>query len=57
MLNGVFFSENEGYALINNRIVKEGDALEGVTVKRIKLDEVELEAEDGSTIKLSTKVR
>jgi hypothetical protein len=57
VLNGVFFSKNEGYALINNRIVKEGDVLEDATVKRIKLDEVELEAEDGSTIKLSTNVR
>lgn len=51
-LNGVFFSENEGYALINNQIVKEGDKIDGATVMRIGLDEVELEFE-GSTIKLS----
>jgi len=52
VLNGVFFSENEGYALINNRILKEGDKIEGATVTRITLDEVRLEAE-GSVIRLS----
>lgn len=52
LLTGVFFSENEGYALINNRILKEGDKINGATVTRIGLDEVELEFE-GSNIKLS----
>lgn len=54
VLNGLFFSENEGYALINNRILKEGDEIEGAIVKRITLDAVELEA-GGSVIKLSNK--
>lgn len=57
ILNGIFFSEDQGYALINNRIVKEGDVIEGVTVERITLDEVELDAGDGHTIKLSTNTR
>ncbi len=53
VLNGIFSSQDEGYALINNQIVKEGDLIEGATVKRIGLNEVELEFQ-GSTIKLST---
>ena len=51
-LNGVFFSEGQGYALINNRIVKEGDLIDGVTVVRITLEEVDLDFQ-GSSIKLS----
>lgn len=51
VLNGVFFSENQGYALINNQIVKEGDLVEGALVLRITLEEVELKYR-GSTIKL-----
>jgi len=52
VLNGVFFSGAEGYALINNRIVKKGDKVDGATVTQIFLDEVELDF-DGSAIKLS----
>lgn len=52
VLTGVFFSQDGGYALINNRVVKEGNVIEGAIVKRITLDKVELESE-GSTIELS----
>lgn len=55
-LNGVFFSGGEGYALINNRIVKKGDKIERASVVQIFLDEVELEL-DGSIIKLSNSAR
>lgn len=51
-LSGLFFSQNQGYVLINNQILKEGDTIEGATVKRILLDGVELEA-GGAIIKLS----
>jgi hypothetical protein len=51
ILNGIFFSENEGYALINNQIVKTGDSIEGLKVIRIGANEVEL-ASEGSTLKL-----
>ena len=51
ILNGIFFSQEEPYALINNQIVKESETIEGATVKRIKVDEVELEKE-GSIITL-----
>jgi hypothetical protein len=56
VLNGVFFSGEEGYALINNRIVRKGDKIDGATVVGIALNEVELEAE-GSVIRLSNLSR
>lgn len=54
VLNGVFFSDEEGYALINNKVVKEGDELDGRLVKKITMDEVELLEVSGSIIKLYT---
>ncbi|MDD5730169.1 MAG: hypothetical protein PHN57_03465 [Candidatus Omnitrophica bacterium] len=51
VLNGVFLSGNECYAIINNTIVKEGDTVEGATVGKITLDEVDLES-DGKPIVL-----
>jgi hypothetical protein len=51
-LNGIFFSQEEGFALINNQIVKNGDEVDGAKVVRIGPDEVELEAA-GLAIKLS----
>lgn len=56
VLNGIFFSQDEGYALVNNHIVKVGDTVDGALVKRIGVAEVELEA-DGSTVKLTTAQR
>lgn len=53
VLNGIFFSENEGYALVNNQIVKQGDSVAGATVVRITSNEVEL-MQEGSSVKLST---
>lgn len=53
-LNGVFSSENEWFALVNNQIVQVGDNVNGAQVKEIGMDGVILEAE-GSTIKLSSK--
>ncbi len=52
ILSGVFFSEDEGYALINNRIVKENDKINGAVVLEITLDEVKLELQ-GSVIRLT----
>jgi len=46
VLNGIFFSEEGGYALVNNRIVREGDTINGARVIRITLEEVELQSED-----------
>lgn len=52
-LNGIFFSEVEtkGTALINNKIVQEGDIIENAKVIKISADTVELDLE-GQTIKL-----
>jgi type II secretory pathway component PulC len=54
VLNGVFFSQDEACALINNRVVKVGDEIEGATVRNIDADKVELEIR-GSKITLSTR--
>jgi type II secretory pathway component PulC len=43
ILSGVFFEENDGYALINNRIVRLGDVINQAEVKEITLDGVKLE--------------
>ncbi len=55
-LNGIFFSPNLCYALINNQIVKEGDTVEGAVVQKISEDEVELKNRT-SVIKLSIRAR
>ncbi len=52
-LNGIFFSEDEGFALINNQIVKVGDDVDGAKVLQISVNEVELDSQ-GSLIKLSS---
>jgi len=43
VLNGLFFSGNEGYAIINNQIVREGDIIDGAQVKHISMSNVELD--------------
>ena len=55
-LNGVFFSGTEGYALINNQIIKKGDKIDGATVVQVLLDEVDLDF-GGSIIKLSNSAK
>lgn len=57
ILSGVFFSKDKGYALINNRVVKQGDFVEGIKVKKVNLDNVELETSGGLNFKLSTQSR
>ena len=52
VLNGIFFTGNDGYCLINNQILKAGDEIEGVVVEKINEQEVEL-SNKGTTIKLS----
>ena len=44
-LNGIFFSGKDGYALINNRILKEGDTIEGLKLDKVTVDAVELTSE------------
>ncbi|MDD5128988.1 MAG: hypothetical protein PHO40_04990 [Candidatus Omnitrophica bacterium] len=52
ILNGIFLSDNKGYAIINSQIAKEGDSIEGVKVEKITENTVELNNE-GKTISLS----
>lgn len=54
ILNGVFFSGDKGYALINNEIFKEGDVIKGAKISKISLDEVVLEVE-GNAVRLVNK--
>jgi len=46
VVSGVFFSENQGFAIINDRVVKEEDVIEGAKVERINADGVKLKYED-----------
>jgi len=45
VLNGLLCSEDEDLALINGRVVKEGDTIEGAVVRSINEESVELEFE------------
>ena len=53
VLNGIFFSDNDGYALINNQIVRENDYVDGAKVGSITTNTVELD-NSGQAITLST---
>lgn len=53
MLNGVFFEQGEGYALINNKILRLGDEIDGAKITEITIDGVSLDS-NGKTIKLAS---
>jgi len=42
VLNGIFFSDNDGYALINNQIVRENGYISGTKAGFLTIDAVEL---------------
>ena len=44
-LNGVFFQQDKGYALINNRILTVEDTIQGAKVEEISLEKVVMEFE------------
>jgi len=52
-LNGIFFSEDEAYALINNQVVKTGDSIGGGVVEDITVDTVVIGSE-GENFTLTT---
>lgn len=54
ILNGIFSGKGDNFALINNRIVKEGDSISGVKVLHIYPNKVELDA-NGQNITLRVK--
>ncbi|MCX5699872.1 MAG: hypothetical protein NTX01_09310 [Candidatus Omnitrophica bacterium] len=43
VLNGIFFSDNDGYALVNNQIVRKNDYVDGAKVGLITTNTVELD--------------
>jgi hypothetical protein len=43
VLNGIFFSDNDGYALVNNQIVRENDYVDKAKVGLITANSVELD--------------
>ncbi len=53
VLNGIFFSGNDTYALINNQIVRNGDLIEGAKIIKITVKTVEID-NAGQIITLST---
>ena len=53
VLNGIFFSDNDGYALVNNQIVRENDFVDGAKVSLITANSVELVNAD-ETLTLTT---
>ena len=53
VLNGIFFSDNDGYALVNNQIVRENDYVDGAKVGSITANSIELN-NAGQIITLTT---
>ncbi|MFA5093562.1 MAG: hypothetical protein WC543_06485 [Candidatus Omnitrophota bacterium] len=43
VLNGIFFSDSDSYALINNQIVRENESVDSAKVLHINEDSVELD--------------
>lgn len=54
VLNGVFFSDDGGYALVNNKIVSQGDEINGAKLIEITQEEVVFDYK-GKEIRLSTR--
>lgn len=53
VLTGIFFTNQEGFVLINNKILKEGDMIDGAIISRITSEDVELKLQN-ELIKLRT---
>jgi hypothetical protein len=54
ILNGIFFSDNSVYALVNNQIVRKNDSVDGAKVEEITANTVKLN-NAGKLIILSTQ--
>ncbi len=54
-LSGIFHDDKGGWAIVNNKIVKEGDKLLGGEITSITKDLVKIEKNDGSELTLSLK--
>ncbi|RJP28802.1 MAG: hypothetical protein C4533_03150 [Candidatus Omnitrophota bacterium] len=56
-LNGIFYSEDESYALVNNQIVKAGDNIDGVDIVEINENNVKVRFGDRDLILDNTKTK
>jgi hypothetical protein len=54
-LNGIVYGEENRWAIVNDKIVKEGDSLLGGEIVSITRDLVKIEKKDGSEFTLSLK--
>jgi hypothetical protein len=54
-LNGIVYGDENKWAIVNDKIVKEGDSLLGGEIISITRDFVKIEKKDGSEIVLSLK--
>jgi len=54
-LNGIVYGPKDRWAIVNNKIIKEGDVLLGGEVVSITKDLVKIEKNDGSEIVLTLK--
>ena len=54
ILSGIFSSGEKSYCIINDKILEQGDSIDGARITRISIDEVELQLNDKS-IKLNLR--
>ena len=54
-LSGIMYGDKGKWAIVNNRIVREGDKLLGGEITSITKDIVKIEKNDGSELTLSLK--
>ena len=52
-LNGIFYSDQDSYAIVNNQVVKAGDIINEAVVAQISENDVIMRLGDGQEIKLS----
>ncbi|MBL7158349.1 MAG: hypothetical protein ISS91_02450 [Candidatus Omnitrophica bacterium] len=53
-LSGIMYLKGKPRAIINNRVLTEGDTLEGFTILKIGIDSVKVESSEGvSTVRLT----
>jgi hypothetical protein len=55
-LNGIYFEGETPFALVNNKVVQEGDTVDKAVVQKITMEGVELKTED-KIIRLTTRGR
>ncbi len=53
VLNGIFYSEQDSYAIVNNQVVKEGDIINEAVVAKINENNVLMRTSDGQEVRLT----